>query len=313
MRKNDLKEYILSLDNRNKNIKELNKIKSNETTIFDIKLNKIYKKASDNFTINDLIFGDLKTLLRIRNEIGDFQSYKRKTSYYAKRNINFKFKEDPFLNLYINFSKSEFGHKFKSYWDNKTCPYCQTAYIISFYKQGELYNTATYDHKIPKGRYPYLALSLENIIPVCHVCNVGLKGQSDTSEEFEVSKLIGYFYINFSTDEAELEVSKRKLREDEFEICFYHSNQLEKKWIHEVLFLKERYNCFRKEIAVFIHTYFLTKKDNYKRESAKTLFNMDYVSDEFIKVMEILISYHISNSIKLMSKLRNDILSQLVQ
>lgn len=64
----------------------------------------------------------------------------------------------------------------------KVCPYCNRNYITPIYSsdgkaRGEL------DHFFSKARYPYLALSIYNLVPSCAYCNSSLKG----SEEFTYS------------------------------------------------------------------------------------------------------------------------------
>ncbi len=48
------------------------------------------------------------------------------------------------------------------------CPYCNRAYIATL-KEGKV--RAQFDHYFPKAKYPYLALSLYNLIPSCGICN----------------------------------------------------------------------------------------------------------------------------------------------
>lgn len=62
----------------------------------------------------------------------------------------------------------------------KLCPYCQQASAITIRsaKSGKSFRP-TLDHFYPKGNYPYLALSLYNLIPSCQTCNSSLKGQLD--------------------------------------------------------------------------------------------------------------------------------------
>lgn len=62
----------------------------------------------------------------------------------------------------------------------RLCPYCQQSLAVTIYrdsKSGAL--RPTLDHFYPKHKYPYLALSLYNLIPSCHPCNSSLKGQKD--------------------------------------------------------------------------------------------------------------------------------------
>ncbi|MCD4667794.1 MAG: HNH endonuclease [Sulfurimonas sp.] len=50
----------------------------------------------------------------------------------------------------------------------KVCPYCNRNFIVNFDKNK---TTVELDHYYPKNNYPYLAISLYNLIPSCHTCN----------------------------------------------------------------------------------------------------------------------------------------------
>lgn len=67
----------------------------------------------------------------------------------------------------------------------RVCPYCNRIYTITLPSKEELANEkefkttrATLDHFYPKNKYPYLALSLFNLVPSCHICNNN-KGAED--------------------------------------------------------------------------------------------------------------------------------------
>lgn len=58
------------------------------------------------------------------------------------------------------------------------CPFCNRIYTSTVYR-GTV--RASFDHFFPKSVYPYLAISLFNLIPICDVCN---KNKSDSAEVF---------------------------------------------------------------------------------------------------------------------------------
>ena len=76
-----------------------------------------------------------------------------------------------------------------SYWllrklDVRVCPYCNRIYTVTLpskmeLEEGEEFVTtrSTFDHFYSKDEYPYLAVSLFNLIPSCHFCNMN-KGTS---------------------------------------------------------------------------------------------------------------------------------------
>ncbi len=59
-----------------------------------------------------------------------------------------------------------------------TCPYCNRAFT-SILKTETGKTRPSLDHFYPKSIYPFLALSLYNLIPCCHVCNSSFKKDDD--------------------------------------------------------------------------------------------------------------------------------------
>ena len=65
----------------------------------------------------------------------------------------------------------------------RICPYCnaETVYAYKITKAKRLKYTilkSAFDHYFPKVRYPFLSVSLYNLIPACTRCNTGFKGYS---------------------------------------------------------------------------------------------------------------------------------------
>ena len=59
------------------------------------------------------------------------------------------------------------------------CPYCNRQYTFTLVRDRV---RPQFDHYYPKSQYPYLAISLYNLIPSCGICNL-LKGSHDTLKE----------------------------------------------------------------------------------------------------------------------------------
>lgn len=60
----------------------------------------------------------------------------------------------------------------------KICPYCNQNFAFTLAAvDGEF--RPTLDHFYPKAQYPFLALSLYNLVPSCYTCNSNLKGTAD--------------------------------------------------------------------------------------------------------------------------------------
>lgn len=123
----------------------------------------------------------------------------------------------------------------------RTCYYCNIDFI-NVYDEENNKNKFTLDHFIDKGRYPYLALSIFNLIPCCSVCNSKVKGSTPFYEDRELKDTNPYLK-SFKFDEK----VKFKL--------FLHKNckDLNIKSKDDIdVPLKERYsNEYEKYIKVF--------------------------------------------------------------
>lgn len=61
----------------------------------------------------------------------------------------------------------------------RICPYCGRQFIYAVEENGTTVKPQI-DHFLPKRKYPFLALSFFNLIPVCNTCNmIGCKGDND--------------------------------------------------------------------------------------------------------------------------------------
>ena len=77
---------------------------------------------------------------------------------------------------YENKFQSPISKFFEKSLETRTCYFCNI-HFVNEYKVGksEFKNEFTLDHYCDKGSYPYLALSLYNLIPSCYTCNSKLK------------------------------------------------------------------------------------------------------------------------------------------
>lgn len=65
----------------------------------------------------------------------------------------------------------------------KVCPYCNRMYTTTLYGKKRI--RPDFDHFYPQSRYPYLAVSLFNLIPSCNVCNKAKSDYAEIKEDFE--------------------------------------------------------------------------------------------------------------------------------
>ena len=76
---------------------------------------------------------------------------------------------------------SSFKHKIAKFYDLGYCPYCNDEPIhIIQYSRGA--TRPALDHFLPRGLYPFLALSLYNLVPTGYRCNTYFKGMRETND-----------------------------------------------------------------------------------------------------------------------------------
>jgi hypothetical protein len=75
--------------------------------------------------------------------------------------------KDYFLTMYQRLKKANFIKQLNIH----VCPYCNRNYIFNFNKNNQQEATAQLDHFFDKKDYPYLAVSLYNLVPSCSTCN----------------------------------------------------------------------------------------------------------------------------------------------
>ncbi|OKP94303.1 hypothetical protein [Paenibacillus sp. P46E] len=119
------------------------------------------------------------------------------THMTTKLNVNFTNKGNRgvlYRNLQRIFNYKAFAERSLPAWgayalvtqlNVKICPYCNRQYIFTVSKEPNKKGKTRgrLDHFYDKATYPYLALSLYNLIPCCDICNSDLKG----SVEFTTS------------------------------------------------------------------------------------------------------------------------------
>lgn len=64
----------------------------------------------------------------------------------------------------------------------KACPYCNAQFTISTGKKGNV--LCHFDHIYPKSEYPFLALSIYNLVPCCSYCNQSKSKTNPLNEKF---------------------------------------------------------------------------------------------------------------------------------
>ena len=134
---------------------------------FEEYYNKHYKKTLI-YDLKDLLCGDFKKIV----EIKDFHKTKYKDDNKIKKFFNYdKAKTTKFIPL-ISKLQPKISKFFQENIEVHTCYYCNIDFINTFKKNNETKNAFTLDHVLEKADFPFLALSLYNLVPSCYVCIV---------------------------------------------------------------------------------------------------------------------------------------------
>lgn len=129
-----------------------------------IKRNKHYhrKVAFKNYLIKDfknIIIGDIDYLYQVI----------QKSKLYRFNKFDNEFKKDLAKVFgYDNF-KLKLGKELTLKLGIKVCPYCLSQYTLIDTKRDR--HIFEYDHFLPQTKYPFLSISLHNMIPSCGNCN----------------------------------------------------------------------------------------------------------------------------------------------
>jgi len=125
--------------------------------------------------------------------------------FLAKKKISDEIKKDFFNHLSDVFSYDEFkkkdsnwnAYEWVKYLDLKVCPYCNRQFIHYYWDENDVKKMRpALDHFYPKGLYPFLGVSLFNLVPSCYTCNSSFKGEID----FFLKKHMNPFEEDFGKD-----------------------------------------------------------------------------------------------------------------
>lgn len=143
---------------------------ANVKKILKSKHKKIYKKLYikgkvNHIEVTNLLLADKATLEEYIKEFGDYSGSKKDADILLK-----------YVFKYENYSKRMVVGEILRKMNMSVCPYCNRQYIFTLAK-GKV--RPQLDHYFPKSSYPYLALSLYNMVPSCSICNMA-KSALDT-------------------------------------------------------------------------------------------------------------------------------------
>lgn len=144
-------------------------------------INSWYLKEIGKFFKRNKTYSYKKTVKIIKQSLG--LSYKElllatpnrleEIARAIKKNkpCNFDSDKELLIDVYEKFRNSVSSKNYINKTNLKVCPYCHRNYIFNFTRNNKEEATAQLDHFIDKSKYPYLSLSLYNLVPSCSVCN----------------------------------------------------------------------------------------------------------------------------------------------
>lgn len=133
--------------------------------------NRLYNAYSGELRedeVERLLLADRRDLIEYIDLFGDYEGNKKGADTLLKQVFR-----------YDRFSKRKAAYEILQKMDVTVCPYCNRQYIFTV-ASGKV--RPQFDHYYPKSKYPYLALSLHNMIPSCSICNMA-KASLDTVKQ----------------------------------------------------------------------------------------------------------------------------------
>ena len=210
-----------------------------------------YIKSKLGYSLEDILCGDYEKLLEIKEKI--------KTKYCSKNNIikqlfNYDKSKSKTITPKLSKLQPKISKFIEKELDIHTCYFCNIEFINKFKSSagGEFKNGFTLDHYIDKGKYPYLALSLYNLIPSCYTCNSKVKGVdeinnlSPSSSKFDFDEKVKFrtFMIN-----KNLHINKEK----SFALILKENYSFDYKEYIDGFMLNERYEYHKYKVIEMIN------------------------------------------------------------
>lgn len=181
------------------------------------------------------------------------------------------------------------------------CPYCGQQYFsIVKNKLGNYIAEATLDHYYDKSEYPFLALNLYNLIPVCKNCNSSFK--LDKSEHI-VNPYIEALDDSIYFELNNLDISNY-LNQDNIDVKILHTEAQNVINHLNILELEKRYNYYQNIIKSTIY-----KRVKYNSNYINQISKVTGISSDFLEAS--LIKQDLFSENEPFLKLKSDIWEQI--
>lgn len=243
-----------------------------------------FKSVFENINLQDLITAQSDELFKLIEKI---EQNIKKINNSTKINVLKNTLKDIFK--YDGKFQPIIASYFELYLNPRTCYYCNIDYINVYEQQQnnrkEFKNKFTLDHFIDKAEYPYLALSLFNLVPSCYVCNSKIKKSIKFYNDVKLintNPYLGKFDFNNKVKfKLFLDKSCKNLHiksKDDIDVPLKenYSNQYDK--YIEVFKLNERYKAHNDIVFAMIQ-----KAELYPESRLKELQNLTGIPFQQIK------------------------------
>jgi len=227
------------------------------------------------YSLKDILCGDYEKLLEIKEKIG--------TKFSSKNNIVKQlFNYDKASSKTIKPKISKLQPKISKFVEENlevdTCYFCNIEFINKFKtSDGKFKNGFTLDHFIDKGKYPFLGLSLYNLIPSCYICNSKVKGPNEINNLSPSSSNFDFRdKVKFRTfmDNENLQIDE----EQDFILMLKEDFSLEYQEYIDGFMLNERYEYHKYKVIEMIN-----KRKEYPDSRINELAQVTQKTEEEVK------------------------------
>lgn len=186
-------------------MREILKYINHDKQIRNIYIEKVfqfrYKDDKDKYKYRELDSKEIELLVDL---VFEGKKIDKIETGFSARNYQHKEIFKSCINVYDEFSKNKVNKFIQNESKIKVCPYCNRDYINSREDQ----SSAQMDHFYSKNYFPFLAISLYNLIPTCATCN---RIKSDKIEW----KFVSPFDDEYLFDDElrfEYDINKKKIK-----------------------------------------------------------------------------------------------------
>ncbi|WP_419767623.1 hypothetical protein [Arcobacter sp.] len=277
------------------------KMQKENNCTFEEYYNTHIKTILNNYSLADILTGDFDKLLEIKESVNlsstDFEMIKNFFNYDKANSKDFV--------ILISKLQPKISKFFQENIEVHTCYYCNIDFINTFKKNNKTKNAFTLDYVLEKSDYPFLALSLYNLVPSCYVCNSKVKDSkipfnfSPTNKDFNFDER-----VKFKSFISNLNLQIEKEQDFYIKLIENYSNKYDN--YIESLNLNNRYDYHKYKVLEMIQ-----KRKEYPDSRIKELSDLTKKTQEEIK--QDLFGIYLSDDLhkRPLSKLIRDISKEL--